>query len=156
MIAFLRQLFLKDFWLKLFSLSLAVLTWITVSFAIQKEGTPAVPSTTTIVQRPFFNLPVLVVSSTADVRDFKVKPSEVEITVQGDPKLVEDLQSKDIRAIVDLTGGEAAGVLRRPIMVSTPPGVTYVHLQPLDVEVIFPAKEPARANADPDRSRNSL
>ena len=63
---------------------------------------------------------------------------------------------RDIRAIVDLTGVEAAAGLRRPIMVSTPPGVTYVHLQPLEVEVIFPTKEPARANADPDRSRNSL
>ena len=30
MIAFLRNLFFKDFWLKLFSLALAVLIWFTV------------------------------------------------------------------------------------------------------------------------------
>jgi hypothetical protein len=34
-----RDLIFKDFWLKLFSLMLAVLIWLTVSFAIQREST---------------------------------------------------------------------------------------------------------------------
>ena len=38
MIAFLRNLFFEDFWLKLFSLALAVLIWLTVTFASQKGG----------------------------------------------------------------------------------------------------------------------
>ena len=33
-----RDLIFKDFWLKLFSLALAVLIWLTVSFAIQRES----------------------------------------------------------------------------------------------------------------------
>ena len=33
----LHDLIFKDFWLKLFSLVLALLIWLTVSFAIQKE-----------------------------------------------------------------------------------------------------------------------
>ncbi len=37
MIEFLRNLILEDFWLKLFSLALAVLIWLTVTFASQKE-----------------------------------------------------------------------------------------------------------------------
>ena len=35
MIAFLRNLLLEDFWLKLFSLALAVLIWFTVTFVSQ-------------------------------------------------------------------------------------------------------------------------
>jgi len=78
MIALLRHLFLDDFWLKLFSFVLAVLTWLTVSFAIQKEVTP-IPNLTLEKngRRPFPRLPVAVLSSAADVRNFKVEPSEV-------------------------------------------------------------------------------
>ncbi len=35
-----HDLIFKDFWLKLFSLVLAILIWLTVSYAIQKEARP--------------------------------------------------------------------------------------------------------------------
>jgi YbbR domain-containing protein len=154
MIAFLRQLVLKDFWLKLFSLSLAFLTWITVSFAIQKEGTPAMPSSTTIMQRTFYNLPVQVVSSEADVHAYKVDPGEIEVTVQGDPKKIADLQSKDIRPIVDVTGEKPAPGLRKLVMVSIPDGVAYLPLKQQEVGIIFPVKE--REHAGLKRPGDSL
>lgn len=141
MIAFLRQLIFKDIWLKLFSLALAILIWLTVTFAIQKVGSPAASLSALTRDRTFYNLPVLVLSAAADVRDFKVKPPEAEVTVQGDPKTVENLQSKDIKVMVDLTGIEAgAGNFRARVQVSTPIGVTHVRVVPEDVEVIFPAK----------------
>jgi YbbR domain-containing protein len=154
MIAFLRQLFFKDFWLKLFSLSLAVLTWITVTFAIQKEGSPTVPLTGTIVKQFFYNQPVLIVSSTGDANGVKVDPGEVEITVEGDPQIIHDLQSKDIRAIVDVSDIKPAVGLRRPVIVSTPPNVTYLEVQPQDVTIIFPTKE--REHAVVGQSGHSL
>jgi hypothetical protein len=40
MMLFLRQLVLQDFWLKLFSLALAVLIWFTVFFALTKKVSP--------------------------------------------------------------------------------------------------------------------
>jgi hypothetical protein len=40
MILLLRHLVFHDFWLKLFSLVLAVLIWLTVSVAIKKEVSP--------------------------------------------------------------------------------------------------------------------
>jgi uncharacterized membrane-anchored protein len=36
----LRDLIFKDFWLKLFSLALAILIWIVVTVAIRKETPP--------------------------------------------------------------------------------------------------------------------
>ena len=130
MIAFLRHLVFEDFWLKLFSLTLAVLIWLTVTFASQKEvGTES---------RVFLNVPVTVLASAEDVHNFRVSPNEVEITLRGDPRTLQNLQSKDIRAMVDLTGVAAARDLRKPIEVSVPTGVTYMGVAPAEVQVIFP------------------
>ncbi len=140
MIAFFRQLVVHDFWLKLFSLALAILVWVTVSFAIRHQGSPVNTMGLAIKERPFYNLPVIVLSSAEDVRNFRVSPSEVEVTVQGDAKIVDNLRAKDIRTMVDLTGVEAAKDLRRRIEVSTPPGVTHVRISPPDVQIVFPPK----------------
>jgi YbbR domain-containing protein len=145
MIKFLRHLVFDDFQLKLFSLALALLFWITVSFAIQqKEGlpTPAAPLSTEV--RSFFHIPVLVVSADGDVRNFKVSPSQVEVKVQGDPPIVENLQSKDLRALVDLTGAAPAQSVQRRIEVVAPAGVTLLSTLPQEVELIPPPKPTSR------------
>jgi YbbR-like protein len=130
MIAFLRKLFLEDFWLKLFSLALAVLIWLTVTFASEKGvGTES---------RVFSNLPIAVLASAEDVHNFKVTPSQAEVTVQGSPKTIQNLESKDIRVIVDLSGVGAARDLNKPIEVSVPVGITCLHVSPEDVQVVFP------------------
>jgi YbbR domain-containing protein len=137
---FLHSLILEDFWLKLFSLVLAVLIWLTVSFAIRKEASPISALNFAVPDRTFFNLPVLVVSSAEDVRNFKVIPDNVAITVQGETRILQNLQSREIRALVDLTGLAATGEVRKRIEVSTPPGVTHVQVVPPEVQVIFPPK----------------
>jgi YbbR domain-containing protein len=130
MIKFLRHVFLEDFLLKLFSLALAVVVWLIVTNARRKEAgtTP----------RIFYNLPVTVMSSVEDVRNFKVSPTEVIVTVHGDAKTVQNLQSRDIRAMVDLTGVTAASDLRKRIEVSVPAGVTCMRVIPEEAKVIFP------------------
>ena len=140
MTGFLRQLLFRDFWLKLFSLMLAVLIWLSVSIAIQKEGSPAVALTLTAEERTFSNLPVLVISSAQDVRNFKVRPSEVEVTVRGDAKTLRALRANEIRARVDLTDIETARDLRKRIEVSVPAGISQVGVTPPEVQVIFPPK----------------
>ena len=130
MIKFLRHLFLEDILLKLFSLGLAVVVWLIVTFASQKEAGAS--------PRIFYNLPVTVLSSVEDVRNFKVSPGEVIVTVHGDAKAVQNLQSRDIRAMVDLTGVTAASDLRKRIEVSVPPGVTCMRVIPDEARVIFP------------------
>jgi YbbR domain-containing protein len=139
MIPFLRDLIFHDFLLKLFSLALAVLIWFTVT-EIQKESSPLPRLSMNSEIRTFSNLPVVVMSAAQDVRSFKVYPSEVEVTVQGDSKILKSITSKDIRVIVDLTGVEGSGGLRKRIEVSTPSGVTHVRVEPQEVEVRFPPK----------------
>jgi YbbR domain-containing protein len=131
MIAFLRNLVLEDFWLKLFSLLLAVLLWLTVSFASRKD--------VGIDQRTLSKvLPVSILASAEDVHNFRVSPTEVVITVQGNPKTLQNLQTNDIRAVVDLTGLGAARDLRKRIEVSVPNGITPLRVVPEEVQVIFP------------------
>ena len=145
MINFLRHLIVDDFGLKLFSLALALLFWLTVSFAIQqRNGSPPEALILASEGRTFFDLPVVVMSSASDVRNFKVSPNQVEVTVRGESRVLQNLQSKDIRAIVDLSGIEAAQNLRKRIEVSTPPGVTHVRIFPEEVQVIIPSKPPNR------------
>src|SRR5882762_3795416 len=119
MIAFLRNLFLEDVWLKLFSLALAVLTWLTVTVAIQKEVSP----TEALIRNKeltFSNLPVVVLLAAGDVHAFRVDPKEVQLTVQGDPRILASLKPRDIRVMVDLTGIDPVGDVRKPIKVSPP------------------------------------
>ena len=142
MIDFLRNLVFHDFWLKLFSFVLAVLTWFIVnSMANQKEGIATSPlSLVPPGQRVLTHLPVVILSSAEDVRSFRVSPKEVDVTVQGDLPTLRELQPKDVRPSVDLTGIQTAQDLRKRIDVSTPAGVTYVKVDPLEVQVLFPPK----------------
>jgi YbbR domain-containing protein len=139
MIRFLRNLFFQDFWLKLFSFALAVLTWFTVYFASQRESASPLPLVP-MEQFTFANLPVMVISSASDVRSVRVNPKEVEVTVQGEKQIIQKLKSNDIRVFVDLSDIGAAHDLRKRIDVSTPAGVAHVRVQPEEVQVIYPPK----------------
>jgi YbbR domain-containing protein len=140
MINALRNLFFHDFWLKLFSLVLALAIWGVVSLAIQREVPPTDNPIAILEEHTFTGVPVLVVSTAQDVRSFKVEPAEVEVTVRGDSKLLQSLKSSEIRALVDLTGIESAHSLRKRIEVSTPTGVSHARVFPEEVNVIVPPK----------------
>jgi YbbR domain-containing protein len=127
MIAFLRHIFLDDFWLKLFSTALAVLIWLIVTFASQKEGNSR--------ERVFEAIPVQVVSGSADARGFTAVPDRIEVTVRGDAKTINSLQESDLRVRVDLTGMEAARVMRKTVDVAAPAGVTCLKAAPQEVQV---------------------
>jgi len=145
MIDYLRNLILKDFWLKLFSLALAVLVWKFVNEAVKKKVPPARGPEAVIQplhRQTFHRLPVVVMSSAADVRSFRVDPSEVAVTIQGEPDLVDKVQPKEIHPLVDLTGIESASDLRKRIDVATPAGITLLRVDPPEVEIIFPTRQP--------------
>jgi hypothetical protein len=135
-----RDLIFKDFGWKLFSMLLAIGIWITVktvSSEIPKDVGPLGGWET----RSFTNLPVLVMSAAADVREFKIDPNSVEVSVSGRPEIMAALQRKDIQAVIDLTEIEYARSLRKRVTVSAPPGVTLVRVQPSEVNVGVPLKQ---------------
>jgi YbbR domain-containing protein len=129
MMTFLRNLIFSDFWLKLFSLVLAILIWLLVSFAIHKQG----PPTRT------FNIPVLVTSAAADVHNLHVNPNRIDVTVRGDARKLEQLEAKDLRAFVDLTGARITNGFRRQVEITVPADIAFVGALPKDVEIVPPA-----------------
>ena len=138
-----RDWLIKDFGWKLFSLVLAVGIWLTVH-KILEESAPAPvvvpPAPPSPVATTFTNLPVLIVSAAADVREFHVTPNMVTVTVSGQPEIMAGLRESQIHALVDLTDIEAARDLQRRVDISTPTGVTLVDVEPPEVNVVIPTQ----------------
>jgi len=126
----------KDFGWKLFSLFLAVAIWLTVHKIYEEPKAasgPAVGDTVT-----FGNLPVRAVSAASDVRDFRVAPLTVKVTVSGSAEDMAKLQADQVHAVVNLTDIGPERDLHVPVDVSAPPGVTLVSVDPPKVGVIVP------------------
>ncbi|MGD0252328.1 MAG: CdaR family protein [Verrucomicrobiota bacterium] len=133
----LRDWFIKDLGWKLFSVVLAVAIWLTVNKILGESGNSTAPLAGD--KQTYDDLPVLVVSEASDVRNFRVMPGTVAVTVSGRPDVMAVLQANQIRAVVDLTGIESGKEKHRRVDVSTPPGVTLVSVKPSSVDVIVPS-----------------
>src|SRR5271170_7920152 len=126
-----RDWFTKDIGWKIFSVILALVIWLTVHKIYEEPGA----TTSRARENTYDDLPVLIVSESADVHDFRVAPATVSVTVSGSPEAMSTLQANEIRATVDLTTGKE---LRRKVEISTPPNVTLVSVEPPRVSVILP------------------
>jgi len=130
-----RDWITKDIGWKIFSVILALVIWVTVHKIYEEPG----PVTTRARENTYGDLPVLIVSESADVHDFHVVPATVSVTVSGSPEAMSTLQANEIRATVDLTTGKE---LRRKVEVSAPPGVKLVSVDPPRVTVVAPLPPP--------------
>jgi hypothetical protein len=135
----LRDIVTKDLGWKIFSVALAVAIWLTVH-AISEDASRRVNPLSGLMTQTFQYVPVLVVSAATDVREFKVKPGAVQVTVSGKPDAVSALDPRQIRVLVVLTGVEAALDLKKRVDVSTPPGITFVSAVPAEVDVVVPRR----------------
>jgi YbbR domain-containing protein len=130
----LRELFIKDWAWKLFSLLLAVAIWLTVHRILEPEAASLVERTSMFTYQ---DMAVHIVSSSADMSLYHVVPEDVRVTVTGPPEVMDQLQASQVRALVDLTGNPAS---RAPVSVIAPPGVTLMGVDPPMVSVIVPPK----------------
>ena len=134
-----REFFTKDIGWKIFSLGLAITLYFTVRQATGNAGRPLEARAV----HTYRGVPVLVMSSAADVREFRVNPAVVQVTLRGRPEMLTQLQEEDIRVIVDLTGIESTQGLSKRVHVSTPAGITLVEVVPAEVDVVIPPKKEA-------------
>lgn len=132
-----RALLSRDLGWKLLSLVLATVVWFTVRTLSRDALSPA-KALENWATRTFEDVPVLVVSAAADVREFRVHPPVAQITVSARPEVLRALEPRDIHVMVDLTGIEAARDLRKRLDVSVPAGVTVVRVVPTEVRVLVP------------------
>ena len=135
----LRDIVTKDLGWKIFSVVLAFIIWITIK-SVSTETPSAVDALSTWATRTLTNLPVLVVSAAADVREFKVSPEAVDVRISARPETIAGIVDRDIHVTVDLTDIEAARSLRKRVDVSAPTGVTVISVTPPEVDVVVPPK----------------
>jgi len=132
----LRDLFIKDWGWKLFSLLLAVAIWLTVHKIIEEPKNSDANAASSPVT--YHNLTVSIVSRTTDVHLYRAIPNTVSVTVSGPPGVIAVLQANEIRATVDLTENDSVRDLKWRVDVSVPPGVKLVNIDPPRVGVIIP------------------
>lgn len=132
-----RDWFTKDFGWKLFSIFLAVVVWLTVHKIREEPEASAVAG----VGITYGDLPVIVVSATADVHDVRIVPDKVDVKVSGPSDIMDTLQANKIDAFVNLTGIDSAHDLQHNVEVALPRGVTLISVDPPRLTVIIPKKQ---------------
>lgn len=126
-----RNILFRNFGWKLLSLALAVVIWLTIKTISAEQGQ---------TERMFVNLPIQIVSGTADVRTFRVDPITVNVTVKGRPGAVTRMVERELRPIVDLTSADITSPFRRHVDIIVPNGITVVRFEPTEVQITPPPK----------------
>lgn len=97
-----REIVLNNFWWKVTALLLAILVW--VGFQPREKRWKPFPDTFgRFYTRYMVAHPVTISKAATDRREFKVTPSEVDITLSGDEKILRQLRSSQVRATVDVS-----------------------------------------------------
>ena len=121
----------RNFGWKLLSLALAIIIWLTVKALSAEQGQ---------TERMFVNLPIQIVSGTADVRTFKVEPNNLNVTLKGRPGAVNRLAEREIRVLVDITAADVTQSFRQHVDVAVPNGITVIRIEPTEVQITPPPK----------------
>src|SRR5258706_10529644 len=117
-----RDWITKDFWWKLFSVILAVIIWLTVHKIYEPVGGASASG----IPVTYGGVQVVLVSTVADVSDYRLAQPTVSVTVSGPTEVMGVLQANQIHAMVDLSDIQTNRDLKRRVEISVPPRVTLV------------------------------
>jgi hypothetical protein len=118
-----RNLILRNFWWKLLSLLVAALAWLLIDTEVQKseQQAKAMQEVETDSRRPFYDIPITLLTSPANTNRFAVTPEVVSVEVGSkDSKALDDLQAHRVQAFVDVTDAEDEKQFRKPIQINVP------------------------------------
>lgn len=128
-----RDAILQNFWLKLFSLVLATMIWFAIYGAQNNlRGDRPVLGTVT---RKIAQVPITVMKSAADLRAFRVEPSQIEVTVRGPIAEVQALTARQLEVFINLTDVHDTAGLTKKILVHTPPGIAVVEVSHTEANI---------------------
>ena len=130
-----RDIILNNFWWKVTALCLAVLAW----FGFQpREMRPYLlpDSFRSYFTRHMISHPVTISKPATDTREFKVTPSEVDITLTGDEKVLRNLAASEVRANVEIVEYKGdTNTLKIHVYVPPEGGIRLERLTPDRVQV---------------------
>jgi YbbR domain-containing protein len=130
---FSRRLIKENLGLKCFSLLLAALVWFTIRFGLHYHV--SLTTNSPVDQRIFGPLPITVMTEAADLHSFRVVPSQVTVTVAGNPEALQSLAGREIQVFVNLVDMEDIGGMIKKIDVFPPAGITVLKVNPPVVQV---------------------
>ena len=125
---------LHNFWLKIFSLGLAMIIWATVHVGITRDLSLTNPN----VAHPFrtgIPLPVSIITQPGDARVFKISPKLATATIVGEESIVRRMSGKDIKVYVDLTDFTSKGQTNGELHADVRKDVTVIGLDPGAVQI---------------------
>ncbi len=138
----LRGYITHNFWWKLFSLLLAVFTWITIQASFQQHQTMLDAPIDTVSKRTFPSVPVSIMTSLYNTNHFRLDPPMVEIEITGSEDSLTRLNPRDIHIFVDVSFAGDARLFRRPLQTQVPQGlaVTSLSQNQINIERLAVAK----------------
>jgi YbbR domain-containing protein len=144
----LREFIEKNFWWKLASIMSAGLIWFTIYYS-SIEG-KVIPSKNRAEENSalIFPLPIKVMSSAGEARGFVVTPPDADVTVRGEPAVLDELKKTDVRVYVELDDAKETRAVRKKVLVHTPENVTLKKVVPEEVTVERIASRPTDQKPD--------
>jgi len=130
----LPDLILRNFWLKFFSVALALVIWLGIHFGIRNEFTATHLDINSLLAQEYVRVPVAVIPRPGDNRVFRVTPPDVVVIAVGEKTALRSAAQKNIRVYVDVTqfrGGPSVEEVRAEV----PPEINVLEISPATVTV---------------------
>jgi YbbR domain-containing protein len=110
----------------------AILIWLTINSNMENSfKLPETHSSSTLSR----SLPVTARKPPADARGFVFTPREVEVTIRGDERILDNLKMSDVDVCVNLLDVTDARSFRRKVVVHTPQNVAVMKVTPEEITV---------------------
>ena len=129
-----RDYILNHLGWKLLSVISAVLIWWAIHSNID-ESFKLSDSRTFATRTASHTIEVTVMMKATDMRRFAVTPKEVEVTVRGEPGVLNNLKLSEVLALVNLIDVKDETNFRKRVNVRTPTNVIPIRVVPEEVTV---------------------
>ncbi|HEX3716396.1 MAG TPA: hypothetical protein VH595_00380 [Verrucomicrobiae bacterium] len=125
-----HDLILRNFWLKFFSVALAIVIWLSIHYDIH-EGSPSAQfSINRLAAQEYIRVPVTVITNTGDTRVFKITPSDVVVIAVGEETALRRAANKNIKVSLDLTEFHSKEPTPMELQSTAPSDVTVMEISP--------------------------
>ena len=131
----LRALIARNFWLKIFSIALGTVIWLSIHHSIDHDFDLTELGPGPRLSKETVRVKVTPVTSPGDTRAFNITPPEVVLTIIGEAGLLTRLEAKQIRAYVDLSDFQSTAPGLEDVQLFGTNNINVIDYQPHTVNV---------------------
>jgi YbbR domain-containing protein len=131
----LRNLILRNFWLKLFSVALATVIWLAIHYGIHNDVALGPLSINRTLAQEYVRVPVTIRQRAGDSRVFRISPNEVIVVAVGEDVTLRQAAKKSLQVYVDLTDFESKDSSVEQLQSDAPADINVIEISPSAVTV---------------------